>query len=86
MSNYKLLFDRNVERVNSLCNLYNSLRTDDIKEGKDYKFTDILRSAVVMLHSSFEEYFRNTLRERLPLVCVESDLKDFSSWFVLNPI
>lgn len=78
MSKYKIHFDRNIGRVNSLCNLYKSLREEDIKEGKDYKFTDILRSAVVMLHSSFEEYFRNVLLELLPQVCDEDDLKDFS--------
>ena len=58
MEKYKQIFDRNIDRVNSLCNLYKTIKTEESKEGKDYKFTDILRSAVVMLHSSFEEYYR----------------------------
>lgn len=58
---YKQLFDRNIERVCSLRKIYNSLKNDDVKEGKEYKFTDILRSAVVLLHSSFEEYYRSVL-------------------------
>ena len=50
---HKLLFNRNIERVCSLRKMYNSLKSDEVKEGKEYKFTDILRSAVVLLHSSF---------------------------------
>lgn len=58
---YKQLFNRNVERVRSLCKLYNSLKSEKVKEEKEYKFTDVLRSAVVLLHSSFEEYYRGVL-------------------------
>ena len=75
---YKQLFDRNIERVCSLRKIYNSLKTDDVKEGKEYKFTDILRSAVVLLHSSFEEYYRSVLSSILPKVCTEDDLKNMS--------
>lgn len=78
MSKYKQLFDRNIDRVNSLCNVYYKLKSDNIKETKSYKFTAVLRSAVVLLHSSFEEYFRNVLREKLPKVCDENDLKKIS--------
>lgn len=78
LENNKKVFDRNIERVRSLCRLYNSLKSDDIKEGKEYKHTDILRSATVMLHSSFEEYYRNTLGDVLPAICTEEDLKNVS--------
>ena len=74
MSIYKDVFDRNIDRVKSLCALYNSLKTNEVKEGKDYKFTDVLRSAIVFLHSSFEEYFRNVLRDVLPATCTQEDL------------
>ncbi len=74
MSTHKDIFDRNIDRVKSLCALYNSLKTKEVKEGKDYKFTDVLRSAVVCLHSSFEEYFRSVLRDTMPSVCTQEDL------------
>lgn len=75
MSAYKDVFDRNIDRVKCLCALYNSLKTNAIKESKGYKFTDILRSAIVFLHSSFEEYFRNVLRGVLPVACTREDLQ-----------
>ena len=78
MSIYKDVFDRNIDRVKSLCALYNSLKTNEVKEGKDYKFTDVLRSAIVFLHSSFEEYFRNVLRDVLPAMCTQEDLQKIS--------
>lgn len=75
---HKLLFNRNIERVFSLRKMYNSLKSDEVKEGKEYKFTDILRSAVVLLHSSFEEYYRSILGCILPKTCTEDDLKNIS--------
>lgn len=78
MSIYKDVFDRNIDRVKSLCALYNSLKTNEVKEGKDCKFTDVLRSAIVFLHSSFEEYFRNVLRDVLPTTCTQEDLQKIS--------
>lgn len=78
MSTNKTIFEKNIERVNSLCNLYFFINADDVKKGKDFKFTDILRAAVVMLHSSFEEYYRNVLRERIFKLCNETGLKNFS--------
>lgn len=75
---HKLLFNRNIERVCSLRKMYNSLKSDEVKEGKEYKFTDILRSAVVLLHSSFEEYYRSILGCILPKTCTEDDLKNMS--------
>jgi hypothetical protein len=78
IDNYKQLFDRNIERVRSLRKLYSSLKNDEIKEGKEYKFTDVLRSAVVLLHSSFEEYYRSVLGYLAPKLCTEDDLKNIS--------
>ena len=75
---HKLLFNRNIERVCSLRKMYNSLKSDEVKEGKEYKFTDILRSAVVLLHYSFEEYYRSILGCILPKTCTEDDLKNMS--------
>ena len=40
-----------------------------------YILTDILRAAVVMLHSSFEEYFRNVLINWLPQKASDETLK-----------
>ena len=77
MSKHKDTFDRNIDRVKSLCALYNSLRNNDVKEGKDYRFTDVLRSAVVCLHSSFEEYYRSVLRDVMPVTCTQEDLSKF---------
>ena len=75
---YKENFDRNIERVRSLLKLYRTLKATEIKEGKDYKFTDVLRGATVMLHSSFEEYYRNIICFVLPKVCNPEDLKGIS--------
>ncbi len=75
---YKQLFDRNIERVHSLRRLYNSLKSDDVKEGHAYKFTDILRAAVVLLHSAFEEYYRNILICILSKKCTKDNLKNIS--------
>lgn len=75
MSKNKEVYDNNIRRVKSLCALYNSLKTSKAKDGKNYKLTDILRSATVMLHSSFEEYFRCTLRDVLSKQYDENTIK-----------
>lgn len=76
MTTQKLKFDKNLERIESLCNTYHFLKTDEIKERGNSKFTDILRAAVVLLHSSFEEYYRNIIRDLLPKRCDKNDLKN----------
>lgn len=75
---HKRLFDRNIERVCSLRKIYNTLKTNSLKEEKEYKFTDILRSAVVMLHSAFEEYYRGVLEYILTKNCTSEELKGMS--------
>lgn len=57
MSAYKENFDKNLERVKSLHSLYIKLKEEDLKDGKDYKLTDILRAEVVLLHSSLRSIF-----------------------------
>lgn len=57
-------FDRNIARVDSLCELFErskeSPRRPTVKEG------DILRAAVVFLHSALENYLRGVLTQWLP--------------------
>ena len=76
MSEYKAIFDKNIERVESLNALYVKLKQDEQKDSKDYKLTDILRSEVVFLHSAFEEYFRCVLIEWLPVKASDETLKE----------
>lgn len=78
IENYKLMFDQNIKRVESLCELYNQVKSSNIKEKEDNKFTDILRSAVVLLHASFEEYYRNVLKYIFPKICTQESLKNIS--------
>ena len=66
MSEYLPIFNANLERVDSLCNIYTKMRNDGFSDGKDYKLTDMLRAAIVMLHSAFEEYYRNVIKQWLP--------------------
>lgn len=69
MSKYYEVFSLNIERVESLCAMYLQLQSDEKTHiRKDsYHTTDILRSSIVMLHSTFEEYFRCVLCEYLLL-------------------
>ena len=55
-------FCKNVERVDALCMLYEQNKGELGKRS-----TDILRSAVVFLHASQEDYYRSTLVEMLPV-------------------
>lgn len=76
MSAYKENFDKNLQRVKSLHSLYIKLKEEDLKDSKDYKLTDILRAEIVLLHSSFEEYFRSVLIEWLPIKASDDTLKE----------
>lgn len=67
MSKYKKIFDSNMERVDSLCALYEKLKDERIPEKREQqRHTDVLRAATVFLHSAFEDYYRNILYEWLP--------------------
>ena len=66
MSEFLPIFNANLERVDSLCNIYTKMKDDRFSDGKDYKLTDMLRAAIVMLHSAFEEYYRNVIKQWLP--------------------
>lgn len=77
VSERKELFDENIKRVESLVALYVQLKEDKQRDRKEYKLTDILRAAVVFLHSAFEEYFRSILIEWLPLRATSETLKQF---------
>ena len=59
-------FNQNIQRVEALCKIYTLLQNDH-KSQSEYKNTDVLRSAVVLLHASFEDYFRTILIQWLPL-------------------
>jgi len=76
MSEYFSIFHSNLERVDSLCSIYTKLKNDGFSDSTGYKLTDMLRAATVLLHSSFEEYFRSILTQWLSLRGNESTLKD----------
>ena len=66
MSKYKKIFEQNFERIESLMNLYTFIKDEELKENtKEYRFTDMLRCAVVFMHSAFEDYYRQVLIERM---------------------
>ena len=67
MTEYKKIFMTNLERIDSLCKLYSKLKDDGKGDAKDYKLTDMLRAATVLLHSSFEEYYRCVITKWLPI-------------------
>ena len=68
MSDFKAVFDSNLQRVDSLIAMYSQVKgTEQSDKNKDYRFTDMLRAAVVFLHSAFEEYFRNIITVWLPV-------------------
>ncbi len=75
MTEQKRIFDKNIERVKSICSLYTSLKGENKKDGKEYILTDMLRAAVVFLHSSFEEYFRKIIIDILPKKATNETLK-----------
>lgn len=76
MSDFKAVFDSNLQRVDSLIAMYSQVKgTEQSDKNKDYRFTDMLRAAVVFLHSAFEEYFRNIITVWLPVKGTKELLK-----------
>lgn len=65
MSEQLTRFDRNIARVDNMCELFEQVKQTPkrptVKEG------DILRAAVVFLHSALEDYLRGVLIDWLPI-------------------
>jgi hypothetical protein len=79
MSEYKEIFDSNIQRIDSLVALYSQIKSTSMSDkNKEFKFTDMLRAAVVFMHSSFEEYFRNVLTKWMPTRGSRDALKNIS--------
>lgn len=64
MSEQLTRFNRNMERVDGLCTLFE--RVKETRKRPTVKEGDILRAAVVFLHSALEDYLRGILAEWLP--------------------
>ena len=59
-------FDRNIQRVDNLCTLFEQAK--ESPKRPTVKEADILRAAVVFLHSALEDYLRGVLSDLLPPV------------------
>ncbi len=68
------IYDGNLGRIKNLLNLYENL-TGNQRGRRTTQSTDILRSAVVFLHATMEDFLRSLLKLRLPLE-IEPKLKD----------
>ena len=64
MSTHLDRFDRNIQRVDNLCHIFEVMKNTPNRP--TVKEADILRSAVVFLHSAMEDYVRGVLTEYLP--------------------
>ncbi len=64
MSAHLERFDRNIQRVDNLCEIFEIVKATPNRP--TVKEADILRSAVVFLHSAMEDYLRGVLTEYLP--------------------
>lgn len=76
MSEHLVRFDRNIRRVDNLCTLFE--RAKESPRRPSITEADILRAAVVFLHSSFEDYFRGVLSQWLPIKGDEKALDKIS--------
>lgn len=59
-------FDKNFARINNLISIYKTLESGKSKGRRNTHNLDILRSCVVLIHSTLEDYLRNVLAIRLP--------------------
>lgn len=66
MSTHLDRFDRNIQRVDNLCNIFQIVK--ETSNRPTVKEADVLRAAVVFLHSALEDYLRGVLTEYLPLL------------------
>lgn len=63
-------FDRNIQRVDNLCTLFEQAK--ESPKRPTVKEADILRAAVVFLHSALEDYLRGILSDLLPQIGSEA--------------
>jgi len=64
MSTHLERFDRNIQRVDNLCDIFEFVKATPKRP--TVKEADVLRAAVVFLHSAMEDYLRGVLTEYLP--------------------
>ena len=58
-------FDRNIQRVDNLCSIFEIVKSTSNRP--TVKEADVLRAAIVFLHSALEDYLRGILTELLPV-------------------
>jgi len=61
-----LIFDKNFGRITNLLTVYQNLNEDKSRGRKPTHNLDLLRSSVVFIHSTLEDYLRNVLTIKLP--------------------
>ncbi len=64
MSTHLDRFNRNIQRVDNLCGIFEVVKATPNRP--TVKEADVLRAAVVFLHSAMEDYLRGVLTEYLP--------------------
>ncbi|MGL5889361.1 MAG: HEPN domain-containing protein [Bacteroidia bacterium] len=64
-----LRFDKNIERVDNLIDLYSEINQG--RGRKTGKNLDLLRATTVLMHSTLEDYLRSLLLWKLPLASKE---------------
>lgn len=64
MSTHLDRFNKNIQRVDNLCNIFEVVK--ETPNRPTVKEADVLRAAVVFLHSAMEDYLRGVLTEYLP--------------------
>lgn len=75
----KSQYDEGINRVSSLLALYENLQKEGLaRKSKEMRPTDILRAAIVLLHASEEDYFRNILVRWYPLKADQKAMSEIS--------
>lgn len=64
MSTHLDRFNKNIQRVDNLCDIFDLVKNTSNRP--TVKEADVLRAAVVFLHSAMEDYLRGVLTEYLP--------------------
>lgn len=68
------IFDKNIGRVRNLISIFYLLTTKKRRK-QSTKETDLLRVAIMLLHSSMEDYLRSILKIKLPEIGTKEVLK-----------